>query len=95
MLNILESSGGGLGGLMAKLKEKRLTQKLFDHIDAEPNKRRLTTLLARLGDEELNRDLLVFNRSFLGNVGEGLRGGLASLKKNLSVGSSSRASSTR
>lgn len=76
ILDILESSGGGLGALMQSLRDLGLKQSLFDHIDDDANKLRLTTLLQTLNDAELNRDLEVFNRGFLGNVWEGFAGAL-------------------
>jgi hypothetical protein len=75
ILDILESSGTELGPLMNDLRDVGLKQSLFDHIDEEKNKLRLTTLLQTLNSVELNRDLEVFNTgagwTFLYAVGGG------------------------
>jgi len=85
ILDLLESCSD-LGAVVGDIKKLGLKQRLFDHIDGESAKQRLTTLLKSLGDAELDADLVVFNRGFFENVGAGLTQGLGSAVKNFSVG---------
>ena len=85
MIEILETSHG-LGTVMLDLSSVGLKQSLFDHIDSQVNKNRLTTLLARLDDPTINEDLRVFNQSFWENLGEGILGGLSLAWDQFSVG---------
>ncbi|HYN93132.1 MAG TPA: hypothetical protein VES42_04720, partial [Pilimelia sp.] len=84
IVDILEA--GDVAGVMADVKALGLKQRLFDHLDDDGAKQRLTTLLKPLGDAELDADLLVFNRGFFANVGEGIKAGFASAAKNFSLG---------
>lgn len=88
ILDILESAGMGsqLKSLMDQVKELGLKQSLFDHIDDDSNKMRLTILLTSLNESELMKDLEVFNRSFFGNLWEGISEGFFSAVKNFSIG---------
>jgi Sec-independent protein translocase protein TatA len=86
ILDILESSGADLRAVVTDVKALGIKQRLFDHIDEEGAKQRLTTLLRSLADPELDADLVVFNRSFFGNLGEGLKKGFASAVSHFSIG---------
>ncbi|MEV4318038.1 hypothetical protein [Actinocrispum sp. NPDC049592] len=86
MIDILEASGGDLAAMMADVKALGLKQRLFDHIDDDAAKQRLTALLKPLNDPELNKDLVVFNRGFWDNLGEGLKEGWNSAVRNFSLG---------
>ncbi len=83
MLDIVESD---VSGVVFQLKSLGLKQSLFDHIDSEATKQRLTKMLGSLKDPEIDKDLEVFNRSYLGNVWEGLKGGVQSAVENFSLG---------
>lgn len=72
-------------GLMTDLKALGLKQRLFDHIDSEANMAQLTTMLQALGDPELDADLVVFNRGFVGNVIAGLEAGWEWMTENVSL----------
>ena len=86
ILDILESSYSDIKPVIADVKALGLKQRLFDHIDNDVQKQRLTTLLKPLGDPELDADLVVFNRSFFGNVVEGVKKGFNSAVENFSIG---------
>ncbi len=86
MLDIIESSGATLGALVGGVKSLGLKQRLFDHIDEEGAKTRLTVVFTTLKDPEIDADLKVFNQSFWSNVGEGLREGFASAVHSFSIG---------
>jgi Domain of unknown function (DUF4157) len=83
MVNIVAQDPAGLMGDLTALG---LKQSLFDHVDAEANKKRLTDLLQALGDPSLDADLLVFNGSFLGNLWDGISGGFWEAVENFSLG---------
>jgi hypothetical protein len=86
IVDILESSGGGLSGLMIDIKALGLKQKLFDHISEDNNKIRFTKVIGALHDPGLDADLKVFNRGFFGNLWEGIKGGVVSAWDNFSIG---------
>ncbi|NDY73278.1 hypothetical protein DO021_21965 [Desulfobacter hydrogenophilus] len=85
IIDILGTSQG-LGSVMHDLSSVGLKQSLFNHIDSQVNKNRLTTLLARLDDPTINEDLRVFNQSFWENLGEGILGGLSLALSQFSLG---------
>lgn len=88
ILDILESAGmgGNLKSLIDLMKALGLKQSLFDHVDAKANKERLTKRLTFLKDPEIDKDLKVFNRDFIGNAIEGISGGFSSALKDFDLG---------
>lgn len=85
ILDILPSSGIELGELMSKLRDLGLKQSLFDHIDEDANKLRLTNLLQQLNDPALTADLEVFNRGAVWNVLYAIGGGFVSAWQKFSL----------
>jgi hypothetical protein len=75
ILDILAGAGSGLSRLMSDLEALALKEALFEHIDGEENRARLTSLLTPLDDPELRADLEVLNRGVLENLWEGISGG--------------------
>jgi len=86
MLDILASAGNGLRALMADLTAAGLKQSLFDHIDAAPNKALLKALLVPLEDDQLTKDLAVFDQGFWAGVGDTFVGGVKSAWREFSIG---------